>query len=159
MKKIIIFLFVFIHSSSFSTEQIPDLLIIDKDTIYLKSFPLDELNFKILPYGTPPNTACWRGYQAIWFIKDKKLFLKDIFSCSSSIDSSINIKEYFIANGYQPIIEDGYIYANWFSGKFVEYFRDLSGINIYKPVPNDVDYSDIVLSFIKGYLIINQLKI
>ena len=65
-----------------SADQIHDLLIIGKDTILLKSFPLEELNFQIRPfrYGRYdfPGPTCWRGYQATWKVIDNKLFLVEI---------------------------------------------------------------------------------
>jgi hypothetical protein len=64
-------------STVFSTEQYPDKLIIGEDTIYLKSFPLENLKLKKAPfdYGAYsfPSTGCYRGYVATWQIIDEAL--------------------------------------------------------------------------------------
>ena len=74
MKKILLlFVFFTLVTKCFSTEQFCDLIIIGRDTIYLKSFPLEKLKLSVAPfkYGnvTSPNTGCWRGYIAIWLDK------------------------------------------------------------------------------------------
>ena len=45
-KLITIIIFSTITCNCFSTEQLADLLIIGKDTVYLKSFPLEMLEFE-----------------------------------------------------------------------------------------------------------------
>ena len=70
--------------AAFSTEQIPDRLIIGKDTIYLKTFPLDYLRVKYKIRKAPfdygggwdfPYTVCYRGYVATWQTIDDFLTL------------------------------------------------------------------------------------
>ena len=86
--------------NTFATVQECDLLIIEKDTIRLQTFPLEDLELKSTPFGlsktTAPCTACWRGYKAIWRIKDNKLFLEKIErSYYDNKRGEENIKELF----------------------------------------------------------------
>jgi len=80
MKKIVIAISLFVNVSlCFATPQIPDLLIIGKETFMLYSFPLEYLKLAKAPFDyrgySFPGTACYRGYQATWKILDNKLFL------------------------------------------------------------------------------------
>ena len=128
MQKIIltISLIIIAVSHLFSTEQKPDLLILGKDTIYLQSFPLEKLEFKIPPfkYGDYPfhTTGCWRGYQAVWTIENDKLYLVEIIRDDSS-NQRLNIEKYFADNGYSPKIENGKILADWYTANLEDYFK------------------------------------
>jgi len=57
MKIIVIFSAILFLSTtySFATEQFPDILIIENDTLYLKSFPLEELRLKEKLRNRPLN--------------------------------------------------------------------------------------------------------
>jgi hypothetical protein len=82
----IILLGILISNRIFGTAQIPDLLIYNNDTVSLYANPLES-------YYTEDNprpeyivsgcwsTACWRGYQAIWEVKNDSLFLNTILDC------------------------------------------------------------------------------
>ena len=111
-------------STAFSTEQIPDKLVIGKDTIYLKSFPLENLKLKKAPfdYGGyfPPHTGCWRGYVATWQIIDKNLTLKEVQKIDT-VGTQLNIVEYLSDNGYNPKIINGYVVADWYSDTLKQY--------------------------------------
>jgi len=80
-------------STVLSTEQFPDILIIGKDTIYLKSFPLEQLRAKNKFIKTPfdygsysfPSTGCYRGYVATWQIIDEFLTLKEVRKIDSDL--------------------------------------------------------------------------
>ena len=110
--------FLFFSIGSFATEQEPDLLIVNNDTIYLKTFPLDSLNLTERPFGntlqTAPSTACWRGYRAIWRIVDNKLYLEKITRCHSDYKKGKeNLAELFQRNQIEYQEERGMILANW----------------------------------------------
>lgn len=118
MRKIIFVpLFIFTFSiKSFGTIQTSDLLIIGSDTILIAQFPLDQFYKK--GYSHNPgffsefiSTACWRGYKAVWVIKDNQFYLKAIYDC--------NFKESVPINriGREPD-KDGLVFADWFSGSF-----------------------------------------
>lgn len=110
-----------------STDQIHDILIIGKDTIFLKSFPLEELNFEKRPfmYGRfdIPGTSCWRGYQATWKVIGNKLFLVDIAKVGEP-HVKVDIVKYFTDNNYSPTIINGLIFADWFSLDLRSFPRD-----------------------------------
>ena len=105
-------------STVFSTGQIPDRLIIGKDTIYLESFPLDNLRLKKAPfdYGgySFPSTGCWRGYVATWQVIDENLTLKEVQKLDS-VGTQLNIVEYLSNNGYIPRTINDYVVADWYS--------------------------------------------
>jgi hypothetical protein len=122
-KHILTLLFtVVITLFSFATQQTPDLLIVGKDTFYLKSFPIDKLNFKenMNPFDTGlfVSTNCWRGYIATWELKDNKLFLQKVQKCNTdSIIDYNKVISYFETNGYKANIINGKIFADWYSAK------------------------------------------
>lgn len=107
-----------LFSTAFSTEQFPDRLIIEKDTIYLKSFPLECLRLKKSPFDYGdwefPNTACYRGYIATWQIINESLTLKEVQKIDS-VGTQLNIIEYLSNNGYVPKIVNGHVVADWYS--------------------------------------------
>ena len=102
MKRLFLILSVIFlaFSTAFSTEQYPDKLIIGKDTIYLKSFPLENMRLRLKKspfdyankYGFP-STGCYRGYVATWQIIDENLTLKEVQKIDS-IGTQLNIFEY-----------------------------------------------------------------
>ena len=126
----LILVVIFLASlTAFSTEQMPDRLIIGKDTIYLKSFPLDYLRVKHkirkapFDYGDGwgfPHTGCYRGYVATWQIIDDFLTLKEVQKIDS-VETQLNIVEYLSANGYNPKTINGYVVADWYSDTLKHY--------------------------------------
>jgi hypothetical protein len=100
----------------FATPQTGDLLIIETDTITIFQYPLDQYFNKGNLYNPGYfdeyiRTSCWRGYRAIWIIKDNKLFLKDIYDCGLS--KNISIDRIGLKKNNEELI-----FANWFSGYF-----------------------------------------
>ena len=87
MRNVILIIVGFIlGNKAFGTAQIPDRLIYNNDTIRLYSNPLEsfynEDNPRPMHFGVSGgSTACWRGYQATWEIKDNKLYLIEIADC------------------------------------------------------------------------------
>jgi len=124
---IIFFSLISVINFTFSTDQIHDILIVGRDTICLKSFPLEELGFTLRPfkYGNYdfPSTACWRGYQATWKVIGKKLFLVEIVKVDAP-QERLDIGKYFAENDYSPTIIDGLIFADWFSMDLRSFPRD-----------------------------------
>jgi len=115
-------------STALATEQVSDLLIIEKDTFYLKSFPLENLriNGKVLesPFGIS-STGCYRGYIATWQIIDGTLALIEVRKFDSSKQNLqgdiFNIIEYLKNNGYNPKIINGFVIADWYSDTLKRY--------------------------------------
>lgn len=123
-KVLTIFLLQIITFNCYSTEQLPDLLIIENDTIYLKSFPLEKLEFEKPPFSYGefnfPHTGCWRGYCATWKIIDNKLALIKVEKVDST-NQEVNIIDFFKQNDYSPKFVNGYVYADWFNAKLLIY--------------------------------------
>lgn len=119
MKLIVFILFLFIANTGFSTNQVPDYLILDSDTIAIFSNPLESYfnqvgERNIIGLQGCGSTACWRGYKAIWELKNDSLFLNAITSCHSDQFCSkvvdADLKAMF---GSAPV------FAQWFSGKIL----------------------------------------
>lgn len=111
-----------------ATEQIADLLIIESDTFFLKTFPLEEFRqkkrIKIAPfyynqYGFV-STACYRGYIATWKIFDRKLILVDVAKADST-EEKLDIEGYFKKTGYSPKLIGGHVFADWYSDTLKRY--------------------------------------
>ena len=161
MKKLLISLILFISTINlvYSTEQKADFLIIGNDTIYLKSFPLEDLKFHIRPfkygYFDFPSTACWRGYQATWKVIDNKLFLIEIAKADSTYEK-LDIENYFRINNYLPQIINGLIYADWFSADLLPYILKYNKYCLFKSYKPKG--SKATIKFEKGVMIENNMK-
>ena len=150
-----------------ATEQIPDLLLIEQDTFYLKTFPLEdfisknkikEAPFKYGDYSFP-STACWRGYQATWKVIDDSLYLIEIVKVDST-QEKLDIENYFKTIKYSPKVIDGLIYANWYSDtlKRYEYFSYYNSEKLYLSVDYLKEHEKkIELIFDKGILTSNRI--
>lgn len=111
---ILIFISVLFIEKVFATAQYPDILIEGKDTVEIFSNPLEQyLNDKEEKVFcgeklVESSTACWRGYQATWEIKDNKLFLLSVMKgCGEYSSDFFDLeKEYSTDN----------VLANWFTG-------------------------------------------
>jgi hypothetical protein len=113
MRKYLIYLIFLTCSNLFATVQYRDLLIVDKDTFYIKT-PLDsaDLEFRDKWYKTIPdincmNSACWRGAVCTWIIENDSIFLTRINSCCDNNDISLSVFE--VGNK---------IFAKWINGTF-----------------------------------------
>jgi hypothetical protein len=165
MRKLLLSIgFLMIFLSSFGTGQISDLLIIGKDTIHLKSFPMEQLisKEKLSPFIIGNqfilSSACMRGYQAIWIIKNDSLYLQEIRGCFSdeSIDYSV-ILEYFKENGLEPQINQGKILASWYTAVLVPYHQSYNN-KVYLEESFGTDTKKTILKFETGILILNEIK-
>ena len=114
--KLIIFILIAFKLDCFATRQTGDLLIINKDTLIIYQYPLDKYFNKGNFYNPGffsdySRTSCWRGYKAVWIIKDNMLYLKDIYDCTLSINIPIDR----IGKSKD---DQGLIFADWFEGSF-----------------------------------------
>jgi hypothetical protein len=110
-------------STVLSTEQVADILIIGKDTFYLKTFPFDYLRIKHRMKEPPfysDEESFDREYIATWHVIDGILVLKEIRKLNSA-GTQLNIIEYLECNGYNPKIKDGFVIADWYSDTLVRY--------------------------------------
>lgn len=118
-----------IWTDASSTPQTPDLLIVGQDTFYLEyTFPIEQLGLKI-SYNLFNKdgeyeimlSSCWRSYQAIWEIENNKLYLRSMKSCHSGKTYDYPaIIDYFTKNGYKPKIENGKIFADWYTSYLIK---------------------------------------
>jgi hypothetical protein len=119
IKKIIgLFLLFTISEFGFPTGQVPDYLIINKDTIAIFSNPLKqyfELTGKreLIDFVGCGSTACWRGYKAYWELKNDSLFLIRITSCHK--DCGLEIQD---AN-LEKMFGTNEVFAYWFNGEII----------------------------------------
>ena len=110
------------------TEQIPDLLIIENDTFYLKTFPLEQLRLKekikIDPFDYGDygfvSTACYRGYVATWKVINDKLMLTEVEKVDS-ISEKLDLVEYFKKSDFEPTMINGFVHADWYSDTLKRY--------------------------------------
>ncbi|MEO6130835.1 MAG: hypothetical protein ABIQ02_03230 [Saprospiraceae bacterium] len=119
---------------SFTIDQKPDLLIIGKDTLFLRSFPLEDLGFEIRPFKSAdiyvPNLDCLREYQATWKLINNKLFLTEIRKDNKNHDK-VDIMAFFKANHYEPIVLNGLVFADWVTIKLSTYPKNYGHWSCY----------------------------
>jgi len=165
MNKIpLLIIFLFTTLNCFSTEQIPDLLVIGKDTFYLKTFPLEKLEFEKSPFSYGefnfPHTGCWRGYRATWKIIDNKLALLEVEKVDS-INQKLDIIDFFKQNNYSPKMVNRYVYADWFNSKLLiyssPYYYGYPGLYLEEEYPWRKDKKNVQLVFEKGILKENKI--
>ncbi len=115
-----------------TSPQSPDLIIYQGDTMVIYTLILEQY-FEIigqeaeegqlfgLNFRDGASLNCWRGYQAIYLIKNDSLFLEHITSCneirySKTIDSLGSKKR--IQEIFGDKMKDGRVFLDWYSGKF-----------------------------------------
>lgn len=122
---------LFISLSSFGT----DLLIVDKDTFYLKTYPLEMLNLTHLPFGIDkqflPGDGQYPGYQAVWRISGGKWYLERVLSVIGREVQEENIAALFQKNGIKHQVNGAMIFADWLT---ITYYA-MEPYNVEKDVP------------------------
>ena len=119
-------LYTLVHAicMPYGVEQLPDYLIIKGDTIELKSYPMEQLQFEVAPFEYAPNfyelEKCLRGYQATWQVINNKLFLTNLAKVGDP-QAKVDIERYFIENNYTPIVINGYVFADWYTSLLMSY--------------------------------------
>jgi len=125
MRNVILILIGFmLVNKAFGTAQIPDRLIYNNDTIRLYSNPLESFYNKDNPRPESFfeldgcwSTACWRGYQATWEIKENKLYLVEILDCCHG-------DEYYITDEVIDYLRDK------LQPEVLEKIKDLKGYSL-----------------------------
>ena len=125
MIRLTILFTILFHVGAFSTEQKPDILIIETDTLLLDDYPLEQLNLNQRPFNlatyTVPTSDCWRGYIAVWEIKNDSLLLTRLISTDSSkIEAP---RDLLTRNGITFTTVLNSVFANWVA-------MDLIGISM-----------------------------
>ena len=107
--------------TSRATEQEPDRLVINGDTMLLHALPLQQLkepNIWKIPFFPDSlnsfSTGCWRGYIAFWEVIDNQLYLTDIYN--DRLNAKADLVSLFGDKVYY-----GKVHANWFSDTVTAY--------------------------------------
>jgi len=117
----------------FATKQSTDILILDKDTLYLNKSPLEDLPKvyeQLLSFEKSINSSCWNGFVAEWVITENTLYLKNIYSYSTKENINNRLEKILERN-----FENGQLKAEWFTGSFFGGFgRYLDNVffNVYE---------------------------
>jgi hypothetical protein len=135
MKRLFGFLILlFVTIKCYSTAQVPDYLVIDNDTIAIFANPLEQYfeklgNREIIGLKGCGSTACWRGYKAVWRLKNDSLFLTAITSCHSG-DWCTDIRDADLDLMFGDDYKNNCVFASWVSsdimapkGKLVQYIH------------------------------------
>lgn len=111
----IISVFFLIISKVYSTGQVPDYLIIGKDTVSIFNNPLEQYfeqvnNRELIDFHTSCwSSGCWRGYIAYWELKDDSLFLINITNCVKNCRESKDANLFAMFGNNRP-------FASWYNG-------------------------------------------
>lgn len=131
---LILLLFSILSNLCIATAQIGDLLIWNNDTLVMFSNPLDKycdtcnvrsgiiekLNSKdsllhpdkyLQVHESLESTACWRGYSAVWKLKNNKLYLDKIMACHDP-ELILELKEIFPQSNNE-------LFAEWYTGDII----------------------------------------
>ncbi|MEP6647888.1 MAG: hypothetical protein ABJC12_12435 [Saprospiraceae bacterium] len=145
---------------SLTIDQKPDLLIIGQDTLYLKSFPLEDLGFEIRPFKSAevyvPNLDCLREYQATWKVINNKLFLAEIRKDNLTHDK-VDIIEFFKENQYTPVVVNGLIFADWVTIQLSTYPKNYGHWSCYSKTRKNKQWKK-TLAFEKGLVTYSKYR-
>ena len=92
------------------TAQMHEIIFYEGEEYGMATEPLKPYLEKIIkkPLIWPTSSACWRGYIGTWEVRDKKLYLVDLFV---SIGYEDDERMDYIFPGQQEV------FAGWFSGR------------------------------------------
>jgi hypothetical protein len=137
---------------AYATEQWPDFLILN-GVLYelpVSSYPSGDLPLESL-WKNPRaelrfsvmSTGCWRGYTAVWEIKDDSLYLR-------ALDAWRDHKKVGLKDIFPERFKDGRVKADWFDGQLAAAVSD--HMHVY--------LGGCTLSFAKGELarVPNEVK-
>lgn len=121
LKALVVF-FVLISTKSFATAQVPDYLIVDKDTLQIQSNPLQEY-FKIHPIPenltTTVSTGNWRGYIAFFKFLNGKLVVENIYK-ENYKENTKGKTDFFLTSIYKDVFgEKSNFECNFYSGLLI----------------------------------------
>ena len=126
MRKKLLFILLFISKLSFASVQVPDILVIGKDTSDLYDSPLlqiDKIDSLVSMYiGGDESSGCWRGFIAEWKIIDNRLYLSNLYNATGKIN--VNDRAEIILN---KKFVNGLIDASWVSGEIWSGKKPITG--------------------------------
>ena len=116
---------ILLSFSTYATEQAPDRLVIDGDTLLLHTLPLEQWkqqNDWEKPFFADSllnfSTGCWRAYIADWEVIDDRLYLTNIYNCNRT--AHVNLDTLFPGK-----VHNERVYADWFSDTVTAYYGNL----------------------------------
>jgi hypothetical protein len=119
MRHLFVGVMFFFPCNLFAATQLPDFLIMGKDTLEIYQFPLEDYLKKnpsnYLSKRRSDSTAisalaCARGYRATWRLEGTDLFLVNIVDCTEEDEAGSFIRKIF-----KEQYKDGKVKAGWFS--------------------------------------------
>ena len=123
MKQFVMILaFLLFSVKGFSTPQAQDYLIFNDDTLRLYESPLeqiDNISHNIRQYIAKDSdiitisSDCWRGFYAIWKVKDNTLYLSKVFDCGTGKEINAIIEKIL-----ERRFTNGLLKADWVNGTF-----------------------------------------
>lgn len=123
-RPLIILILSVISLTIYATEQAPDRLIYNSDTIKIESYPLEVLmqsdsliHNKIFGYDTVccVSSGCWRGHVATWEIINDSLYLTNLIAGCGD-----HVFELDWVFGTEKVINNK-VFAGWFTDELTEY--------------------------------------
>jgi hypothetical protein len=128
-RKVILILVLSLNASQLMcSPQMPDYLIVGRDTLptynllletYLQKLDTNESQRLFgLAFRDGASSNCWRGYQAIYLLQHDSLFLVDIINCRALQNKSINKTESLkkMKAIFGSSVRQNRVFVNWFSG-------------------------------------------
>lgn len=116
---------ILLSFSTYATEQAPDRLIINGDTLRLHALPLEQWkqqNGWDGPFFIDSlhnfSTGCWRAYIADWEVINDRLYLTNIYNCNRT--AHVNLDTLFPGK-----VHNERVYADWFSDTVTAYYGNL----------------------------------
>ena len=125
------------------TQQIADVLIYTEKKYYIYAEPLSSYLKEVdLHYPlVAPNTACWRGYYAMYVVQNHKLFLTEWLGY---------IRDYMKVGMEYLFPGESFVFADWFTGYIP--IEEL-GNHVAGNGPCSIYEGQLMLQFDKGILV------
>lgn len=128
------------------TAQFREILIYEGRRTSMASQPLDPYLGKNKIYFHSGNTACWRGYQGKWRVRDNKLYLIEL---TANLDYETKVGVDYLFPGKEEV------FAEWYTGEIRIQTGDM--LRYVHMGYASVYETDIFLKFEKGVLISKRL--
>lgn len=135
----------------FATLQTSDFIVWNNDTLFLDKSPLEQLPevcTKIREKEKSVSSGCWNGFVAEWILKDSVLYLKNLYSYSTSK---------IINRRLEKILDtkfvNGLIKADWFTGEIYGGFGRYLNCMFYLVYEKErkFDFKDGILKTVENF--------
>lgn len=151
---------IFCFLKANSSPQTSDYLIHNKDTIPIHQLLVEqyinEYNHSKAEYSFQEfvYTNCWRGYQAIYEIQNRKLFVKHLIGCNELFDNGeidITASNARMVEVFGDKVINGKVFMEWYSGK-LSLPKKNSNILRWDGIFNRIYEEEFLLQFKSGNL-------